>query len=87
MKLEKFCVGQMGIVMTLTLATLLGVMTLCADVGVMYYNYLRLQKGVEAAAFAGAHYLRGGVTLASASQPSLSAIPFLESSSIATGDL
>ena len=56
----------MDIVMTLAIATLLGVVTICADVGTMYYNYLRLQKGVEAAAVAGAHFLDGAVILASA---------------------
>jgi Flp pilus assembly protein TadG len=67
MKLGKSRKGQIGVIMTLVIATLLGVMTLCADVGVMYYNYLRLQKGTDAAAVAGANYLNGGVTFASAS--------------------
>jgi Flp pilus assembly protein TadG len=67
MKLGKSRKGQIGVIMALVIATLLGVMTLCADVGVMYYNYLRLQKGTDAAAVAGANYLNGGVTFASAS--------------------
>jgi Flp pilus assembly protein TadG len=54
MKLGKSRRGQIGVVMTLVIATLLGVMTLCADVGVMYYNFLRLKKGADAAAVAGA---------------------------------
>jgi Flp pilus assembly protein TadG len=66
MKLRKFGKGQIAVVMTLALATLLGVMALGADVGVMYYNYIQLQKGADAAALAGANYLNGGITFASA---------------------
>ncbi len=57
MKLEKFRKGQMAIVMTLAIATLLGVMALCTDVGVMYYIHMQLQKGADAAALAGAKLL------------------------------
>jgi uncharacterized membrane protein len=57
MKLEKFRKGQMAIVMTLAIATLLGVMALGTDVGVMYYIHMQLQKGADAAAIAGANYL------------------------------
>jgi hypothetical protein len=66
MKLMKFCKGQMAIVMTLAIATLLGVMALGADVGVMYYQWNQLQKGADAAALAGANYLNGGITFATA---------------------
>jgi Flp pilus assembly protein TadG len=62
MKLGKFRKGQMAIVMTLAIATLLGVMALGTDVGVMYYNYLQLQKGADAAALAGANYLSENLT-------------------------
>jgi Flp pilus assembly protein TadG len=67
MKLGKFRNGQVAIVMMMVIATLLGVMALGSDVGVMYYNWMRLQKGTDAAALAGANYLNGGVTFASAS--------------------
>ena len=62
MKLGKFRKGQMAVVMTLAIATLLGVMALGTDVGVMYYNYLQLQKGADAAALAGANYLSENLT-------------------------
>jgi hypothetical protein len=62
MKLIKFRKGQMAIVMTLAMATLLGVMALGTDVGVMYYQWNQLQKGADAAALAGANYLNGGIT-------------------------
>jgi Putative Flp pilus-assembly TadE/G-like len=66
MKLIQFRKGQMAIVMTLAMATLLGVMALGADVGVMYYNWNQLQKGADAAAVAGANYLNTNITLAAA---------------------
>ena len=62
MKLGKFRKGQMAVVMTLAIATLLGVMALGADVGVMYYQHLLLQKGADAAALAGANYLSENLT-------------------------
>src|SRR5882762_7991650 len=66
MKLRYLGKGQMAIVMTLAIATLVGVMSLGADVGVMYYNWNQLQKGADAAALAGANYLNGGITFATA---------------------
>jgi Flp pilus assembly protein TadG len=57
MKLTKFRKGQMAIVMTLVIATLLGVMALGTDVGVLYYNWGKMQKTADAAALAGALYL------------------------------
>ena len=56
MRCRKFCKGQIAIVMTLAIATLLGVMALSTDVGVMYYNWMQLQKAADAAALAGATY-------------------------------
>ncbi len=56
MKLTKFRQGQIGIILPLVIATLLGVMALGADVGVMYYNWNQLQKAADAAALAGATY-------------------------------
>ena len=46
--------GQMLVVMTFAMATLLGAMALCTDVGVLYFNWMQLQKGADAAALAGA---------------------------------
>lgn len=48
--------GQMAVVMTLVVATLLGVMALGSDVAVMYYNWMQLQKAADASALAGATY-------------------------------
>jgi Flp pilus assembly protein TadG len=62
MKLTKSRKGQMAIVMTLVIATLLGVMALGTDVGVMYYQWGQLQKGADAAALAGANYLAENLT-------------------------
>ncbi len=59
MKLGKYCKGQMAVVMTLAIATLLGVMALGADVGVLYYNWVQLQKAADSAALAGAGKLTG----------------------------
>src|SRR6267154_5669210 len=66
MKRRRFVKGQVAIILTLALATLLGVMALGADVGVMYYQWNQLQKGADAAALAGANFLNGGITFASA---------------------
>ena len=57
MKLAKFRKGQMAVLMTLVIATLLGVMALGTDVGVLYYNWGKMQKTADAAALAGATYL------------------------------
>jgi len=49
--------GQMAVIMTFAIATLLGAMALGTDVAVMYFNWVQLQKGADAAALAGAFYL------------------------------
>src|SRR5260370_8630280 len=49
--------GQMAVVMTFAIATLLGAMALGRDGGVMYFNWVQLQKAADAAALAGANYL------------------------------
>jgi Putative Flp pilus-assembly TadE/G-like len=48
--------GQIAVVMTLVIATLLGVIALGSDVAVMYYNWMQLQKSADASALAGATY-------------------------------
>ena len=52
-----FFKGQMAVVMTFAIATLLGAMALGTDVAVMYFNWVQMQKGADAAALAGAFYL------------------------------
>ena len=54
--------GQIAVVLTLAIATLLGVISLGTDVGVMYYNWVQLQKAADAAAIAGANYLSENLT-------------------------
>ncbi len=49
--------GQIAVVMTFAIATLLGAMALGTDVAVMYFNWVQLQKAADAAALAGAFYL------------------------------
>jgi hypothetical protein len=49
--------GQMAVIMTFAIATLLGAMALGTDVAVMYLNWVQLQKAADAAALAGAFYL------------------------------
>jgi len=49
--------GQMAVVMTFAIATLLGAMALGTDVAVMYFNWVQLQKAADAAALAGAGWL------------------------------
>jgi len=56
MRCFKFRKGQMAVVMTLAIATLLGAISLCTDVGVLYYNWMQLQKAADAASVAGATY-------------------------------
>jgi Flp pilus assembly protein TadG len=56
MRFLKFRKGQMAVVMTLVIATILGAMSLSTDVGVLYYNWMQLQKAADAAALAGATY-------------------------------
>ncbi len=58
----RYAKGQMAVILTLVIATLLGAMALGADVAVMYFNHLQLQKGVDAAALAGANFLDGTYT-------------------------
>jgi Flp pilus assembly protein TadG len=56
-RLPKHGQGQMTVVFALSAVVLVGVMALGADVGVLYYNWVQLQKAADAAALAGASYL------------------------------
>ncbi len=49
--------GQSMVVLTIAMVSLLGASAFCTDVGVIFYNWELLQKAVDAAALAGAHYL------------------------------
>lgn len=54
------------VVFALGAVALVGVMALGADVGVLYYNWVQLQKAADAAALAGASYLPNDTTTATA---------------------
>ena len=49
--------AQIAVVMALASATLIGVIALCTDVGLLYYNWGLLQKAADAAVLAGSNYL------------------------------
>jgi hypothetical protein len=59
MKVSKFAKAQAAVILTLAIATLLGAMALSADVAVMYFNWIQLQKAADSAAIAGASQLTG----------------------------
>ena len=54
---RRFSRGQMAVVLALGSVTLVGAMALGTDIGVLYYNWVQLQKAADAAALAGANYL------------------------------
>jgi len=54
--------GQIAVVMMLVMPVLLGVIGLGADMAVLYYNWVTLQKAADAAALAGASQLTGDPT-------------------------
>jgi len=56
--------GQLSVLFALAMVTLVGVMALGADVGVLYYNWGQLQKAADAAALAGANSLPNDPTTA-----------------------
>jgi Putative Flp pilus-assembly TadE/G-like len=51
--------GQVMVMYAAATVGLVGVLALCADVGVMYVNWQQTQKVADAAALAGANYLSG----------------------------
>jgi hypothetical protein len=51
--------GQAAVLITLVLITLLGAVGLSTDIGVLYYNWMKLQKAADAAAIAAATQLTG----------------------------
>ncbi len=57
--------GQMAVVMTVALPTLVGAIGLGADMAMLYFNWVQLQKAADAAALAGAEQLTGDPTTTS----------------------
>jgi hypothetical protein len=49
--------GQIIIVVAVAVGTLIGAMSLGVDVGVLYFNWMQIQKAADAAVIAGASYL------------------------------
>jgi Flp pilus assembly protein TadG len=62
----KYCSrrGQISVALILVMTVVLGAIGLGADAAVLYLNWVILQKGVDAAALAGAGYLEGNSTSA-----------------------
>jgi Flp pilus assembly protein TadG len=58
-KFRRYHKGQIAVVLTLTMATLLGAVALGADVAVLYFNWVQIQKAADGAVLAGANYLPG----------------------------
>lgn len=56
-ELPRYARAQISVIFALAAITLVGVMALGADIGVLYYNWGMLQKAADAAALAGASYL------------------------------
>jgi hypothetical protein len=56
--------GQVAVVLTLAIVTLVGAMALGADVAVFYFNWVELQKAADAAVVAGATFLPSNPSLA-----------------------
>jgi Flp pilus assembly protein TadG len=54
---KEFAKGQTAVIVTLVIGVLLGAMALGTDVGLLYYNWMVLQKAADAAALAGANLL------------------------------
>jgi uncharacterized membrane protein len=62
---SRFSKGQIAVIMTICLPVLIGVIGLGADMGVLYFNWVQLQKVADAAALAGASKLTGDTTTTS----------------------
>ncbi len=54
---SRYARGQVAVITTLILASLLGAVALGTDVALRYYNWVQLQKAADAAVLAGANYL------------------------------
>jgi Flp pilus assembly protein TadG len=57
MKSKSFSRGQVAVILTLVMVTLLGAIALSTDVAILYLNWVNLQKAADAAALAGANKL------------------------------
>ncbi len=79
--------GQVMALFALALVVLIGSLALCTDVAVMYWNWLSMQKAVDAAALAGAHYLPEDSTTASNQAVNYGELNGLTASEIGSPDI
>jgi Flp pilus assembly protein TadG len=77
--------GQAMVLLMVCMTVLLGVMGLGADLSILYFNWVILQKGVDAAALAGAGYLQSNSQ--SASTAINEAVAFAEKNGIKSSEL
>src|SRR5689334_8686456 len=61
----RFLPGQIAIILTLVMATLIAVIGLGTDLAVLYFNWGQLQKAADTAAIAGVNYLPSQTATAS----------------------
>ena len=61
---SRYSGGQLAVILTLALPTLVGAIVLGADVSIFYFNRVQLQKGADAAVLAGAACLPTNPSLA-----------------------
>lgn len=80
--LYKHSRGQVAVIFTLAVVTLVGAMALGTDVAVLYYNWMQLQKAADSAALAGANYLPTDTTDASSQ-----AIAFAENNGMKASEI
>jgi Putative Flp pilus-assembly TadE/G-like len=74
--------GQVLVIMTIALPVVLGVMALCTDVAVMYWNWEQLQRAADSAVLAGATFLPTNPDLAKTT-----AVLYAENNGIQSGEI
>jgi hypothetical protein len=77
--------GQISVALILVMTVILGAIGLGADMAVLYFNWVILQKGVDAAALAGAGYLQSDSE--SVSQAVSVAVSYAEQDGIKSSEL
>ncbi len=85
--LRDYSKGQIGVIMTLVMATLLGAIALGTDVAVLYYNWVQLQKAADAGVLAGANYLTGDTTTTNEAQVISTAKTFAQANGVQAGEI
>jgi Flp pilus assembly protein TadG len=83
----KYLRGQIAVIMTLVIATLLGAMALGVDVGVFYYQWGLLQKAADAGVLAGSGYLTGDPLTTSTTAVNNAVTTFAENNGVAASEI